>query len=269
MNEYQLPFEDEGPVPLQDEDTSEAILYGPAYNWIKNVLWIWDEIEEYLRNKADSLDSQILDREWSYYVMVHNPYLINARSPPVNEVNHLQDLFTLRSLTKCLAAMKKLKEYRKQNIAWARMKGIERYVKGMEDRGITESEWGMATSKFGMDPITFDNIHGDGPMGYEEEDVDIKKVMMAIMGDEEYKKFEQRIEGKKDEPGSEAAEEEPDVPDLSYIECLKDIFEDPIRKAAWMIEVSADVCTRAAEYWDDMNADGRRIIDILISYSEG
>ena len=37
------------PEPLQDENTSEAIVFGPAYSWVKDIMWIWDEIEEYLR----------------------------------------------------------------------------------------------------------------------------------------------------------------------------------------------------------------------------
>ena len=46
MNEeFMFPQTENGPVTLQDENTSEAIIYGPAYSWIKNALWIWDEIE--------------------------------------------------------------------------------------------------------------------------------------------------------------------------------------------------------------------------------
>lgn len=267
-DEFIFPQTENGPVTLQDENTSEAIIYGPAYSWIKNVQWVWDEIEEYLRNKADSLDSQIIDREWSYFVMVHNPYLINARSPPVNEVEHLKDLFTLRSLTKCLAAIEKVREYRKQNIAWARMKGIENYIKGMEGRGVTEAEWTAATAQYDMEPITFDYVHGEGPVGYAEEDVDYELAMLDILGPEEYSELKNRVLGKGEEPPEEDGEE-PESADVSYIDSLKGIFEDPIESARMMLERSSDECSAAADYWTCMNADGRAIIDALILYAEG
>ena len=296
MNNEQFPvFEDNsGPVVLQDENTSEAILYGPAYGWIKNVLWIWDEIEEYLCRKADSLDSQIIDREWSYEVVTHNPYLIQARSPPVNEVDHLNDLFTLNSLRKCLVAIKKLKEYRKQNIAWARMKGIENYIKGMEGRGITETEWGIANSSFVMEPITYDTVHGTGPAGYPEEAVDYRQAMMDILGPEEYAELETKILGKIDEEdefeedpdGEEEEEDEPeeeeDEPEVSqppepmksepkeapYIDELKALLEDPIEAAMDAISDMTDECATVAAYWEEMDVDGRRIIDSLIAMAE-
>ena len=269
MNEeFMFPQTENGPVTLQDENTSEAIIYGPAYSWIKNALWIWDEIEEYLRNKADSLESQIVDREWSYYVMLHNPYLINARSPPVNEVEHLKDLFTLRSLTKCEAAIGKVKEYRKQNIAWARMKGIEHYIKGMEGRGITESEWTAATAQFDMEPITFDYVHGDGPIGYAEEDVNYELAMLDILGPEEYSELRGRILGKVKEPET-PAEVETEEPDLSFLDCLDGLFSSPVEEAKRMLETDGDLCSAAADYWFDMGADTRAIIDALITYAEG
>ena len=129
------PAGDSGSLP--DINTSEAILYGPAYFRIKSMQWAWDEMEDYLIRKADSLESQIMDREWCYSVMRYNRYLIFARSPPVNDVSKLQDLFTLRSLCKCVAGLKKIDEYRKQNNAWARMKGTQNYVENMKGRGIS------------------------------------------------------------------------------------------------------------------------------------
>ena len=282
MNNETVPaFEDNsGPVVLQDENTSEAILYGPAYSWIKNILWIWDEIEEYLRRKADSLDSQIIDREWSYYVMTHNPYMIQARSPPVNEVNRLNDLFTLKSLTKCLTAIRKLKEYRKQNVAWARMKGIENYIKGMEGRGITENEWGIANSSYVMEPINYDTVHGTGPAGYPEEAVDYRQAMMDILGPEEYSELEEKILGKIDEEEDyeEDPEEEPETSgpetkppepkEAPYIDELRSMLEDPIEKAMDVVAEDNDECSVVAAYWEEMDVDNRRIIDELISMAE-
>ena len=80
-------------ITLPDDNTAEAILFGKAYTWIKSALWMWDEVEDYLMEKANALDSQIIDRQWCYDVMKNNRYMIFARSAPVNEVDHLKDLF--------------------------------------------------------------------------------------------------------------------------------------------------------------------------------
>ena len=131
MNEQLLSQLQEQPLAgsgsLPDSNTAEAILYGKAYSWIKSALWVWDEMEDYLMRKAEQLDGQIIDREWSYHVMRHNRYLIYARSPPVNEVSHLKDLFTLHDLVKCVAGIRKIEEYRRQNLAWARMQGVQHF----------------------------------------------------------------------------------------------------------------------------------------------
>lgn len=266
-------LDDSIPEPLQDENTSEAIVFGPAYSWVKNILWIWDEMEDYLNRKADSLEGQIMDREWAYHVMTHNPYLINARSPPVNEVSRLNDLFTLRSLTKCLAAIKKIGEYRKQNIAWARMKGAERYVKGMEGRGITEAEWGAANSRFNMEPITYDNVHGIGDSEIPEENVDYMLAMKAIMGPEEFEGLEDRVLGRKIDPAEIQIPETDDVaeeptPDIRFIGELSEMFTDPISEATEYLRQSDDECSAAAEFWTMMDVDNRGIIDTIISFAE-
>lgn len=264
-------LDDNIPEPLQDDNTSEAIVFGPAYSWVKDVMWIWDEIEEYLRRKADSLDGQIMDREWAYDVMVHNPYLINARSPPVNEVSRLNDLFTLRSLCKCLAAIDKIAEYRKQNTAWARMKGAERYVKGMEGRGITEAEWGAANSRFNMEPITYDNVHGIGDSEIPEENVEYILAMKAIMGPEEFEGLEDRVLGRRpDMPDISITEteEETDMPDIGFVEELSEIFADPVSEATEYLRQSDDECSEAAEFWTRMDVDNRGIIDSIIQFAE-
>jgi len=268
-----FPFGDSGPSPLPDESTSEAILYGPAYSWVKNALWLWDEMDYYLRKKADSLESQINDREWAYHVMTHNPYLINARSPPVNEVSKLRDLRTLRSLVKCETAVSMIDRYRRQNIAWARMKGIERYVQGREGMGISESEWSAATAPFSMEPISFDSVHGIGPSTYAPEDVDIRQVMTEILGEEEYRALEDRVWGRReipDGPEPEIREPAPEPPpSLSFLDELDGMFRSPIDEAYDLLASVDDECSACADWWEESNVYGRGLIDDLIAYAEG
>lgn len=184
---------DHGSLP--DSNTSEAILFGSAYSWIKSALWVWDEMEDYLINKADQLEGMLIDREWSYDTMVRNRYLVFSRSPQVNEVDHLKDLFTLRQLIKTVAGLRKIDEYRKQNVSWARMQGIREYVGGMAGRGISESEWKAATADYSNAPITYDYVHGLTPDKLPGSDIDWADAMRDLMGDRDYDAMISRIFG--------------------------------------------------------------------------
>lgn len=180
---------------LPDCNTSEAILYGSAYSWIKSALWVWDEMEDYLIQKADQLEGMLMDREWSYEVLTRNRYLIFSRSPQVNEVDRIRDLFTLRQLLKTVAGIRKIDEYRKQNISWARMKGVQQYVGGMSGRGISENEWKAATADWNNQPITYDYVHGLTPDRLPGSDIDWADAMRELMGDEDYDAMVGRIFG--------------------------------------------------------------------------
>lgn len=272
---------------LPDSNTAEAILYGPSYTWIKSALWVWDEMEDYLLRKADSLESQIIDREWAYKVMVGNRYLIFARSPPVNEVSHLKDLFTLRALCKCIAGIRKIDEYRRQNLAWARMKGIEQYVKSMAGRGISESEWKAATASYNMEPITYDYVHGLVPSMMPGELIDWDEAIRDLMGGKEYDSLVERIFGvdvsevpvdddsqpdKEETPVPEGDEEEEHFSDdgfwIGFGTAMAEMFPDFVQDAMDSLTVTDDECARAAEFLDSSDLDNRGIIDELIGFLE-
>lgn len=280
-----------GSGSLPDSNTAEAILYGPSYSWIKSALWVWDEMEDYLLRKADSLESQIMDREWAYDVMRHNRYLIYARSPPVNEVSRIKDLFTLRSLCKCLAGIRKIDEYRKQNIAWARMKGIDQYVKSMAGRGISESEWKAATASYNMEPITYDYVHGLTPSMLPGEYIDWNEAMVDLMGEKEYDRLVRKLTGCEDDDSEEiqwgisddimdtptqeniiednVSERitEHNVPD-SLSEAIEVMFPNIIGEAMDSLKVTGDEFSVVEDYWSRMDVDNRSLIDILIHFAE-
>ncbi len=273
MNEVfqQQPMES-GSLP--DSNTAEAILYGPSYSWIKSALWAWDEMEDYLIRKADSLESQIMDREWAYNVMVGNRYLVFARNPPVNEVTHLKDLFTLRSLCKCVAGLHKIREYRKQNLAWARMKGTENYVAGMKGRGISESEWKAATASYNMEPITYDYVHGVVPSMMPGECIDWDEALRDLMGGKEYDSLVKKIFGidisdvpTNPEPRKESKEEpvEPFPDDI--LDALKVMFSSSDAEAMRLIREETDEYSLAGHYWMLMDADDVAIIEALIDFA--
>ena len=300
MTEFPYQQQDQsltGSGSLPDSNTAEAILYGPSYTWIKSALWVWDEMEDYLLRKADSLESQIMDREWAYDVMRHNRYLVFARSPPVNEVSHLKDLFTLRSLCKCIAAIRKIGEYRRQNLAWARMKGIDQYVKGMAGRGISEAEWKAATASYNMEPITYDYVHGLAPSMMPGEYIDWNEAMIDLMGEKDYDRLIRKLtesseddgeepfdgseDGSEDEESeeteegqeeasveTEADEEEDDGFWDGFEDCLKAMFPDPVADATESFGPEDDELSIAADYWYRLDIDDRRIIDELIGFAE-
>jgi len=273
-----------GSGSLPDSNTSEAILYGKAYTWIKSALWVWDEMEDYLMRKADSLDGQIIDREWCYKVMRYNRYLIYARSPPVNDPNKLRDLFTLHDLCKCMAGIHKIEEYRRHNKAWARMQGVQQYVDGMAGRGVSESEWKAATASYNMEPITYDYVHGVVPSMMPGEYIDWDEAMKDLMGGKEYDALVRRIFGidvldvLEDEPESvgnssskDDAEEVETVDDPffdGFTDDLEPIFSVPSEDLSEMLQEEDDEFTHAMEFWMEMDVDNRSIIDQIIGFAE-
>ncbi len=185
-----LPPEAQAPPPsmshLPDADTAEAILYGDAYVWIKSALWAWDEMEDYLLRKKESLLGQIQDRRFAYEVLTRNRYVIFSKSPRFNSPQQNQDVFTLREIIKTASAIQRIRECRGVNISWARMQGIRNYVGSLRGRGFTEAEWKAATSDYNMDPITYDSVHGASPETMPEEDIDWDEFVRALLGEDEY-----------------------------------------------------------------------------------
>ena len=268
-----IPNQNEPPESgsLPDSNTSEAILYGPAYSWIKSALWAWDEMEDYLMRKAESLESQIMDRKWVTDVLRTNRYLIFSRSPPVNELSKLQDLVTLRELCKTVAGIRKVNEYRKHNIAWARMKGIQQYVGSMKDRGITEAEWKAATASYNMEPINYDYVHGIVPSMLPGEYIDWNDAMRDLMGGEEYDELVKRIFGidvsdvPVDRP-PEAPKEENTEDILTPV--LKELFGDPAEEALSVLEKEFDESSQIRSYLIQSDMDDILCIEMLMEYAE-
>lgn len=277
MNEQRFDFQDQfqGSGSLPDTNTAEAILYGSAYTWIKNALWTWDEFEDYLLRKAEDLDSQIMDREWAYDVILHNPYLIRARSPPVNDVNKLKDLLTLANLEKVLKAIEGIKNFRRQNQAWARMKGVSEYVQSLYGRGVTESEWKAATASYNTEPINYDYVHGLTPSMLPGEVTDWSEAMRVLIGEKEYdnllNKLNDAAEDTSEEESADYEDYEAPDEDVCQIVVTKDelkiMFDNPVKELIEILSAEQDECTAAAEYWCLLDIDNRYIIDTLINYA--
>lgn len=194
---------------LPDLNTAQAISFGPAYEEMTGIMWAWDSMEDHLMQVSQSLESQLMDRAWCAEVLRRNRYMIFARSPPVNEVQHLRDLQTLRQLCKVQAALHKIDEYRQKNIAWARMQGIKQYVDGLKGTGISESRWKASTSEWNTRPINYFNVNN--PVEVTGDDFDWDEALKDLMGEKSYAKLVKNM--------GLASEEEP-----------------PMRRAPWMEE---------------------------------
>ena len=286
------PRQPQTPGLLPDRDTAEAIAYGDSYSWIKSALWAWDEMEDYLLRKADGLESQILDRRFAFEVLTRNRYAVFAKSPQYNDPRKLQDLLTLRSLLKCVAAARRIQGFREQNRAWARMRGIRRYVESLESMGVTEQEWKAATSDYNMRPITFESVHGASPGELPEEDIDWDEAMADLMGDEELGSFLDKMIGDDEhsdnmppdevrqgcaEPVAEEPEEADDngeqydssdnaarEPWPGFREDMYEMFPDPVEEVLSAVRGTSGERPPAADLWDALDIDDRAIIDSLM-----
>lgn len=172
---------------LPDTNTAQAISYGPAYDDMIGIMWAWDSMEDHLMQVSQSLESQLMDRAWCAEVLRRNRYMIFARSPPVNEVEHLKDLQRLRQLCKVQAALHKIDEYRQKNIAWARMQGIKQYVDSLKGTGISESRWKASTSEWNTRPINYFNVNN--PVEVTGDDFDWDEALKDLMGEKSYAKL--------------------------------------------------------------------------------
>lgn len=281
-----------GSGSLPDENTSEAILYGSAYGWIKSAMWAWDEIENYYYHKLQNLRNQLMDRRFCHEVLTHNRYLIFARNPPVNNPNHLKDLMTLRELCRTKVALGKIDPYRRQNQAWARKQGIQEYVRSMAGRGISEAEWKAATASYNMAPINYNYVHGITED--VEDDFDWAEAMADLMGIKEYNALVDKMMGGQcvpdfmdpefdrhigrririNEDGEEEEyeydEEEP-VDEFweGVLNVVDALFPDSAQDVLDSLEpIIDDECSKMADWVWKAELDDRDVVDSLIQYAK-
>ncbi len=191
-----------------------------------------------------------------------------------------------------MAAARRIHGFREQNRAWARMRGIRRYVESLEGRGVTEQEWKAATSDYNMRPITFESVHGASPGELPEEDIDWDEAIADLMGDDELGSFLDRMMGglgcpddsspdeiqqNYAEPVAEGPEEAVDdggqdgggedaagEPWPGFREDMHAMFPDPLEEALSAVRGTDYSDQSAADLWDALDIDGRTIIDSLM-----
>ena len=140
-------FEQSVMVTRPDSNTAEAIAYGDEYTFIKSATWWWDALEDELNRQLKEEMGKIRDPEFAAYVVRNRPNMIWSRRPPVNEPDKQKDLIQLREIIKRGTALRDLNVRRTKNEMYARLKGVDKHVKEVREKGsISETQWMAATS---------------------------------------------------------------------------------------------------------------------------
>lgn len=142
----QMPMEQSIISPRPDSNTAEAITYGDEYTFIKSATWWWDSLEDELNRQLEREMSRFIDPEFCLYVLRSRPNMIWARQPPVNEPDKMRDLRQLREVIKRGTALRDLKVRRMNNELYARLKGVEKHIGELRERGISDTMWMASTA---------------------------------------------------------------------------------------------------------------------------
>lgn len=143
--------------PIPDDNTSEAVMYGPAYKYAKSAKWYLDEVDEEIDRRIEELKSELNDIEWCASVLRMRPMLIYARDPPVSDPSKIRDLWTLRQIVNYGTAKRDLKVERVVAEMYSTMQGVDQHAKQYTDTGVPESVWKASTLGISL-PIDYESI---------------------------------------------------------------------------------------------------------------
>ena len=248
---------------LPDINTAEAVRYGSAYGFLKNSEWLWSAIEDYLTRKLRGLQSQIMDRDFAYYIITKNPSVLRTPTPPFKPDQN-RDVFTLRDYARVKGALMRLPEFRKKNELWARKQALKEYIRSFRDRGeITPEDWKACNNRYNMEPITYDFVKGKAREQREEETIDWPTFVEAM--------FPSKEEPVPDIPDYVPEEPipEPEEDDISPVqEYVRIWLEDPVLRALSCLEDRDESLNAAYNWLSESDFDPKPIIDHLLQLAE-
>ena len=178
--------------PIPDDNTSEAIMYGPAYKYAKSSKWYLDELEENADARVEELIDQIIDLEWAAMVMNRNPGLIFARNPPVSDPDKIRDLWTLRQIVNYGSSKPMIEVFRTTSRLYSTMQGVDQHAQQYISEGVAEPMWKAATIGFNM-PIEYETVRTIKNQEYRTS-VDDLEAYYYDMDSEERRREADRIE---------------------------------------------------------------------------
>lgn len=144
-------------TPLPDDNTSEAIMFGPAYKYAKSSKWYLDELDDTMDERIEELKSQLIDREFCAAIMRRSPMMIYARNPPVSEPDKIRDLWTLRQIVNYGSAKQNVKVMKMVSRLYSTMQGVDQHASQYVNEGVSEQMWKSATIGYDV-PIEYETI---------------------------------------------------------------------------------------------------------------
>ena len=144
-------------TPMPDDNTAEAVMFGPAYKFFKSSKWYLDEVEESVELTIEELIGQLEDVEWASYVVNNRPYMIYARNPPVSEPSKIRDLWTLRQIVNYGSTYPMIDLYRATTRLYSTIEGVDQHARQYIEGGVSEDMWRQATLGFTV-PVDYETI---------------------------------------------------------------------------------------------------------------
>jgi len=195
-------------TPIPDANTAESIAYGSNYEFAKSSKFYWDSVEDYLLKLLKTTMLDIIDPVFCEYVVRRNPAMIYAKEPPVDSVDRIRDLHTLKILLNMKKALHEVDIRRTENLQYAQIHGIAEHSAKMRENGIDEDLWKASTLRYD-EPIEYDTIRAKRDMDEKMAKYDAKILERRIQEYRRMRDMEATIqeEESKQEPAIEIVRE--------------------------------------------------------------
>lgn len=144
--------------PILDDNTSESIMYGSSYKFVKSSKYYWDAMEYEVANQIEYMKTMLLDlRFCRWAILPENRDMIMMDVPPVDTVQKIRDLRTLKEIWKLGTVLRDIDVRRTENIMYGKLTGISEYSRKMMADGISDYVWKSAVLGFN-EPIEYETI---------------------------------------------------------------------------------------------------------------
>ncbi len=221
-------------TPIPDTNTAESIMYGSKYKFAKSSKFYWDSVEDYLIKLQKQMTVDIIDPAFCEYVVKRNPMMIYASEPPVDSVDRIKDLHTLRILLNVKKALHDVEIRRTENLQYAQIHGISEYSAKMREGGIEDDVWKAATLRYD-EPIEFDTIRAKRDMDEKVAKYDAEILQRRI---QQYRKMRDMATQMAEEKETESndTKEEPNI-ELNIVKEVEEVDVDILKE----IEIPDDI----------------------------
>lgn len=155
-----LNFEEYMPTVIRDrpdKNSAEAILYGSKYLIHKSADWWYEMLLNELERQLEERKGRVKDPQFAAFVLKKRPGILNAREQPVNSLDQMRDIWTIKECVRISAAIKMVRRDQKESEMWCRMHGTDEYIRRRMADGISEGAWKSATASRNPQ-IEFDSV---------------------------------------------------------------------------------------------------------------